>query len=347
MTYNLDMSSSKNILVTGGAGYVGSVLTQKLVEQNYHVKIIDSLVYGNDGISKHLSTNSIEFLNSDIREIEKIKDFFNNVDCVIHLAAIVGEPLCRKVPLAAKQINEIATKNLVKLAKNMNVRRFIFASTCSVYGSSNTIVDENSAISPISLYSECKVNSEKFLISATSKSFETCIFRFATAHGLSPRMRFDLLLQEFLHDALADRKISIFGEDFWRPLIHVEDMADACISAINASSDLISGEIYNVGSDSENYTKNQLAKIIQEFVKDTRVETLQSKTDPRNYQVSFEKIRKSLNFETKKTVKDSINEILKEVKSGHLDIKDSEFTNMSKLTEKVHSLNNYQFDENL
>jgi len=341
------MSSSKTILVTGGAGYVGSVLTNKLLEQNFHVKILDSLVYGIDGISKHLSANSIEFLNSDIREISKIRDFFNDVDCVIHLAAIVGEPLCRKIPLAAKQINEFATKNLINLTKHVGVKRFIFASTCSVYGSSNTIVDENSAILPLSLYSECKVNSEKFLSSAKSKSFETCILRFATAHGLSPRMRFDLLLQEFLHDALIDKKISIFGEDFWRPLIHVEDMADACISAVNAPSDLISGEIYNVGNDSENYTKNQLAKTIQEFIKDVKIETLKSKTDPRNYQVSFEKISKSLNFETKKTVKDSINEILKEIKSGNLNIRDSGFTNMSKLTEKVRPLNNYQFDENL
>ena len=124
-------------------------------------------------------------------------------------------------------------------------------------------------------------------------------------------------------------------------------MADACISAVNAPSDLISGEIYNVGNDSENYTKNQLAKTIQEFIKDVKIETLKSKTDPRNYQVSFEKISKSLNFETKKTVKDSINEILKEIKSGNLNIRDSEFTNMSKLTEKVRPLNNYQFDENL
>ena len=347
MTYNLDMSSPKVILVTGGAGYVGSVLTRKLVEQDFHVKIIDSLAYGSDGISKYLSNGSIEFLNSDIREIDKIKDFFTSVDCVIHLAAIVGEPLCQKIPLAAKQINEFATKNLVSLTKRMGVERFIFASTCSVYGSSDAIVNENSAVRPLSLYSECKVNSEKFLISAKNELFEACVLRFATAHGLSPRMRFDLLLQEFFLDALINKKISIFGEDFWRPLIHVEDIADACICAVNATSDLISGEIFNVGSDSENYTKNQLAEIIQEFIQDTEIETLKSKTDPRNYKVSFEKIKKSLNFETKKSVRDSIGEILKEVKSGNLNPRDSEFTNMSKLTEKIYPLNNYQFDENL
>lgn len=341
------MSSSKTILVTGGAGYVGSVLTRKLVEQNYNVKIIDFLVYGDTGISKYLSDNSIEFLNADIREIGKIKDFFNGVDCVIHLAAVVGEPLCKKIPLAAKQINEFATKNLINLTKHIGVERFVFASTCSNYGSTSTIVNENSIVYPLSLYSECKVNSEKFLTSMNSKLFETCILRFATAHGLSPRMRFDLLLQEFLHDALIDKKISIFGEDFWRPLIHVDDMADACISVINAPSDLISGEIFNVGSDSENYTKKQLAKIIQEFIQDAEIEILKAKTDPRNYNVSFKKIKTILNFTTKKSVEDSIDEILKEVKSGNLNPRDFNFTNMSKLTEKIRPLNNYQFDENL
>ena len=339
--------SLKTVLVTGGAGYVGSVLIKKLLSQNFNIKIIDSLVYGSDGISDYLGNNSLELINTDIRKIQDIPDIFHNVDCVIHLAAVVGEPLCKKIPLAAKQINEFATKNLIKLSKKSGVERFIFASTCSNYGSSETIVDENSPVSPLSLYSECKVNSEKFLLSEKSNLFEPCVLRFATAHGLSPRMRFDLLLQEFLRDALIDKKISIFGQDFWRPLIHVEDMADACISSINATSELISGQIYNVGSDEENYTKIQLAKIIQNFLTDTEIEILKTKEDPRNYKVSFDKIKNMLNFNTKKSVIDSVTEILKAVDSGIVNPRDSEFTNMSKLTEEISSLNSYQFDENL
>jgi len=339
--------SLKTVLVTGGAGYVGSVLIKKLLSQNFNIKIIDSLVYGSDGISDHLGNNSLELINTDIRKIQDIPDIFHNVDCVIHLAAVVGEPLCKKIPLAAKQINEFATKNLINLSKKSGVERFIFASTCSNYGSSETIVDENSPVSPLSLYSECKVNSEKFLLSEKSNLFEPCVLRFATAHGLSPRMRFDLLLQEFLRDALIDKKISIFGQDFWRPLIHVEDMADACISSINATSELISGQIYNVGSDEENYTKIQLAKIIQNFLTDTEIEILKTKEDPRNYKVSFDKIKNMLNFNTKKSVIDSVTEILKAVDSGIVNPRDSEFTNMSKLTEEISSLNSYQFDENL
>ena len=155
------MTSIQSILVTGGAGYVGSILTNELVKKNYDVKVVDSLVYGDAGISSLIDQNKIEFFNLDIRDSSKIASILKNVDCVIHLAAIVGEPLCKKIPEAAKQINEIATKNLVNLCKNNNVKRFIFASTCSNYGSSLNIVDESSPVKPLSLYSECKVNSEK------------------------------------------------------------------------------------------------------------------------------------------------------------------------------------------
>jgi len=341
------MSNIKSVLVTGGAGYVGSILTNKLVKQNYNVKVVDSLVYGDLGISSLINDKKIEFFNFDIRDSSKISSILKNVDCVIHLAAIVGEPLCKKIPEAAKQINEIATKNLVNLCKSNNVKRFIFASTCSNYGSSLKIVDESSPVKPLSLYSECKVNSEKYILENNSNKFQTCILRFATAHGLSPRMRFDLLVQEFLRDALVDKKISIFGEDFWRPLIHVDDMANACISVVDASSNIISGQIFNVGGSNENYTKKQLASIIQKHISDIKIEIVKSKTDPRNYKVSFDKINRILNFHSKKTVENSVVEILSKIEDGTVDPRQSEFSNMSKLTTEIDALTNYQFDENL
>tara|TARA_Y100000590_G_scaffold221572_1_gene250761 strand:- start:3980 stop:5005 length:1026 start_codon:yes stop_codon:yes gene_type:complete len=341
------MSSSKSIVVTGGAGYVGSVLVDRLVNEKFNVKVIDSLVFGNDGISHLIDNNSIEFFNVDIRETKKISEIIENSDCLIHLAAIVGEPLCKKIPDAAKQINEFATKNLVKLSKKHQVKQFIFASTCSNYGSSLEIVNETSPVQPLSLYSECKVNSEKFILEQNSQNFSTSILRFATAHGLSPRMRFDLLVQEFIRDALIDKKISIFGADFWRPLIHVSDMVDACLKIINNNSEKTYGQIFNVGSDKENYTKKQLAEIILEYLPETQIEIVKSKVDPRNYKVSFEKIQNSLKFNTQRTVRDSVIEILDQIKSGGIDPRDSEFSNMSKMTEKIGTLNNYQFDENL
>ena len=329
------MNELKSILVTGGAGYIGSVLTHKLVELGYNVRIIDSLIYGKDGISDLISKNSVELIEKDIRDEKTLNEAVKEIDCVIHLAAIVGDPLCKKIPIAAKQINEDATKKLITISKKQGVKRFIFASTCSNYGSVSTTVDENSPIKSLSLYSETKINSENFILNAESSSFEPCILRFATAHGLSPRMRFDLLLQEFLRDAILDKKIRIYGPNFWRPLAHVEDISNACITTIKSSKDIISGEVYNVGNSNENYTKKMLAEVIQEFVPSTEIEITESKTDLRTYKVSFDKIKNNLKFISKKTIRDSISDILTEIQKGSLDPKASEFSNMSKLTERV------------
>ena len=329
------MDKLKSILVTGGAGYIGSVLTHKLVELGYNVRIIDSLIYGKDGISDLISENSVELIEKDIRDEKILNEVVKEIDCVIHLAAIVGDPLCKKIPIAAKQINEDATKKLAIISKKHGVKRFIFASTCSNYGSASTIVDENSPIQSLSLYSTTKVNSENFILSTKNSSFEPSILRFATAHGLSPRMRFDLLLQEFLRDAILDKKIKIYGPNFWRPLAHVDDISNACITAIKSSKDVISGEIYNVGHTKENYTKKMLAETIQEFVPSTAIEITESKTDLRTYKVSFDKIKNNLKFISKKTIRDSISDILTEIEKGSLDPKASEFSNMSKLTERV------------
>lgn len=329
------MNELKSILVTGGAGYIGSVLTHKLVELGYNVRIIDSLIYGKDGISDLISKNSVELIEKDIRDEKTLNEAVKEIDCVIHLAAIVGDPLCKKIPVAAKQINEDATKKLVTISKEHGVKRFIFASTCSNYGSASTIVDENSPIQSLSLYSTTKVNSENFILNTKNSSFEPCILRFATAHGLSPRMRFDLLLQEFLRDAILDKKIRIYGPNFWRPLAHVDDISNACIAALKSPSDIISGEIYNVGHTRENYTKKMLAEIIQEFVPSTEIEIIESKKDLRTYKVSFDRIKNNLKFISKKTIRDSISDILTEIEKGSLDPRASEFSNISKLTERV------------
>ncbi|KFM20070.1 UDP-glucose 4-epimerase protein [Marine Group I thaumarchaeote SCGC AAA799-D07] len=329
------MDMVKSVLVTGGAGYIGSVLTHKLVELDYNVRIIDSLIYGKDGISDLISNNSIELIEEDIRNEKSLNKAVEDIDCIIHLAAIVGDPLCKKIPVAAKQINEDATKKLVNISKDYNVKRFIFASTCSNYGSASSIVDESSPIQSLSLYSETKVNSENFILSSKNSNFEPCVLRFATAHGLSPRMRFDLLLQEFLRDAILDKKIRIYDPNFWRPLVHVNDISNACIAALKSSNDNISGQVYNVGSTNENYTKKILAEIIQEFVPSTSIEIIESKRDLRTYRVSFDKIKSNLKFVTKKTIRDSIQDILYEIEKGNLDPTASEFSNISKLTEQV------------
>jgi len=335
MTYNYSgMSKFSNILVTGGAGYIGSVLTRKLVESKYNVKVLDSLIFGQDGISDLVSNESVKLFSDDIRNEKILTYALKDVDCVIHLAAIVGEPLCNRIPRAAKQINELATKKIVDLCKKMDVQRLVFASTCSNYGSALETVNEDAPLESLSLYSETKVKSESTILNSEDRNFEPCVLRFATAYGLSPRMRFDLLLQEFIRDALIDKKISIFGPNHWRPLVHVDDIASACIIAIE-NSKYISGEVYNVGDNRENYTKKDLAEMIQKHIPSSTIEIIESKQDPRNYKVSFDKIKNKLNFNISKTAENGIDEILNKIKSGELDPMDSQFSNLSKAVECV------------
>ena len=328
------MSRFSNILVTGGAGYIGSVLTRNLVLSKYNVKVLDSLVFGKDGISELVSNDSVNLFVGDIRNKEIIPDVLKEIDCVVHLAAIVGEPLCSKIPKAARQINEFATKYLIDSCKKSGVQRFIFASTCSNYGSSLGLVNEDTTLESLSLYSETKVKSESYILDSKEDNFEPCILRFATAYGISPRMRFDLLVQEFIRDALIDKKISIFGPDHWRPLIHVDDIASACITAIENSSN-ISGEVYNVGDNEQNYTKMNLAQLVQKYVPSSTIEVTGSKQDLRNYRVSFDKIKNKLNFNVSKTVEDGILEILDQINNNILDPKESQFSNLSKAVERV------------
>lgn len=329
-----NMGKFNSVLVTGGAGYIGSVLTARLVELGYRVKVLDSLIFGLDGISKYVSDKKIELVADDLRKPNVLEQTIRDIDCVIHLAAIVGEPLCNKIPEAARQINEHATQSLLELSKK-SVKRFVFGSTCSNYGSSADMVNEETPVHSLSLYSETKVNSESRILSSKSNDFEPCVLRFATAFGLSPRMRFDLLLQEFIRDAIVNGRISIFGPQYWRPLVHVQDIANACISAIEADSKLMSGQIYNVGDNSQNYTKIALAEAVKEHLPQTEIEIQESKKDPRNYKVSFDKIQSKLNYHITKTINDGIIEIVNEIKAGRLDPKESEFSNMSKLTENV------------
>ena len=298
------------------------------------MKILDSGFFGFSGI-EGLLNNSVSLYQGDLRDSIFLDKSLKNIDCVIHLAAIVGEPLCKKNPEAARQINLESTQKLVDLSKKNNVKRLIFASTCSNYGTSPEMVDENSELKSLSLYSETKVSSESIVIQNNEQNFNTTVMRFATAFGLSPRMRFDLLLQEFIRDAYVENKIIIYGPESWRPLVHVQDISNACVKVIQAENDKISGEIFNVGTETGNVTKIQLAKLVQEFLPQTEIEIRPLQEDPRNYKVSFKKIKNQLNFEANMSVRDGISEIITSIKEGKLDPRDSEFSNMSKMTEKI------------
>lgn len=327
------MNTISSILVTGGAGYVGSTLVNDLVKSGYKVRSLDAMFFEPNQEDEFFKNDSVEFVSGDIRNKELIEKCLDGIECVIHLAAITG-PLCDKSPNATKEINEHATKEFVKLCKEKGIKRFFFASTCSNYGSNLSVVNEETPVDSLSLYSETKVELEKFVKKIGNPEFATCILRFSTVFGISPIMRFDLLVQELILNAIIHKKIKVFGPNFWRPLIDVRDVARACITCIACPIEDISGEIYNVGSNDQNFTKLGLAKIVQEFFPDIEIEIQEFKKDPRNYRVSFDKIQKELNFSTKYTIRDGIADMINAINNGE-NYEKSDFQIRGKLAEKI------------
>jgi nucleoside-diphosphate-sugar epimerase len=310
------------ILVTGGAGYIGSVMTLELLAQGFHVRVLDSLIYGHEGLLAVYGHGNFQFIKGDIRDPEAIRQALEGIDAVIHLAAIVGEPLCKIVPQASVEINRQGTVGLLKAASFQNVARFIFASTCSNYGISSPekLADEETDLHPLSLYAETKVAAEYVVLRSHSHSFATSVVRFATVYGVSPHMRFDLLLHEFIKDALETNTIELVAPDTWRPLLHVRDAARAVISMLRADASKISGKVFNIGNTDENYTKLMIAKLIQRKLPRTQIKPLgKIGGEPRNYRVSFEKAKDVLGFRTERTLADGVAEVVSAVEHGVID----------------------------
>ncbi|MEW6411473.1 MAG: NAD(P)-dependent oxidoreductase [Candidatus Zixiibacteriota bacterium] len=320
--------SNKSILVTGGAGYIGSVLTGLLLNRGYKVRVIDKLKFGGASLIPYLPHPKFEFITGDICRQDDLKPALEHIDAVVHLAAVVGDPACAKFPEEAERTNKDGSELLARLAIKEGVERFVFASTCSNYGKMDDpdgFVDESSPLRPVSLYAELKVGFEQYLMKLIQKGFTPVILRFATAYGLSPRPRFDLTVNEFTRDLALGKKLEIYGEKFWRPYCHTIDLARAVIAALDAASDKVSKKAFNVGSTSENYQKKTLAKMILKELPDAKdlVSYVHRDEDPRDYRVNFERIKTDLAFETTKTVPDGIKELVFAIKSGLIDNPDS------------------------
>lgn len=314
----------KKILITGAAGYIGSILTRQLIDRGYYVIGYDNLTFGGESLLSIFSNTKFKFIKGDIRNLQNLREVLRNeLYGVIHLAAIVGDPACAKDPQTAKQVNWEASKNLFDICNNdTNIVRFIFASTCSNYGKmpGDIYLNENSPLNPVSLYAELKVKFEEYLL--TSKIRENFIptsLRFATAYGISPRMRFDLTVNEFMRDVTLGKELKIFGEQFWRPYCHVEDLARACIFALEAKEEKVNQNVFNVGETSENYTKKMIAEEILKIIPDAKISYVHKEEDPRDYKVDFSKIKNELGFFITKKVPDGLNEIYNLIKIGILD----------------------------
>lgn len=313
---------SKKVLVTGGAGYIGSVLTRQLLEKGYNVRVLDSLMFGGEPIIDLLNYPQFEFVKGDVRNEADVRKALDGVDYVAHLAAIVGDPACAQQPELARSTNIEGSKMLYNVANELGVTKFVFASTCSNYGKMSdpdAYVNEESDLSPVSLYAETKVAVEQFLLSQPKDNTckPTCL-RFSTVYGLSLRPRFDLTVNEFTKELALGRELVIFGEQFWRPYCHVYDLARSVITVLEAPADVVAFDVFNVGDTSENYQKKMIVDEVMKLIPDAQIKYVSKNEDPRDYRVSFEKINNKLGFKVTLKVPDGIAQMKKVLDDGFI-----------------------------
>ncbi len=331
----LDLKAVKKVLVIGCSGYLGSVLVRKLISEGFIVYGLDKLMYGDRGIKDLYDNKSFNFIEGDIRDIKVLMDAIKGCDAVIHLAAIVGDPACKLDAEETITINYLATKTITEVCKYGQINRLIFASTCSVYGSGETpgdLITEESSLNPVSLYAEMKIKSEMAILEAADDNFSPTILRMATLYGLSPRMRFDLVVNLFAARAASKEPITIFGGSQWRPFLHLDDAAGAYIRCLEAPIEKVSGQIFNVGSDHQNYMIKELGNIVKGIVPDVKIKNRDDLADERNYSVSFDKIVSVLGYKTQKTIDDGIREIRQAIEEGAIgDYKEKIYSNYESL----------------
>jgi nucleoside-diphosphate-sugar epimerase len=308
------------VLVTGGAGYLGSVVVDQLLRRGHNVRVIDSLIHGNvSSLLLAWSDPRFQFVRSDIRDRKARRAALSDVASVVHLAAIVGDPACARQPEDARAVNLDATLTLLHDSKSAGIERFIFASTCSNYGkvAHESFATEDSALRPVSLYAETKVGAEE-AVCAVNGSVATCCLRFATVFGTSPRMRFDLTVNEFTRDIALEGELVVYGEQFWRPYVHVRDAARAIGLALEAPRNVVNGSVFNVGDDGQNFRKLDITDLLRERFPAAAIQFVHKDEDPRDYRVSFERVRKQLEFCAEHGVADGIDEIISLLDSGLL-----------------------------
>lgn len=320
----------ERVLVVGGAGYLGSVLCRQLLDKGYKVRVLDNLMYTGDGLKNLLPRKNFNFFAGDIREIKTVVNAVKDVDAVIHLASIVGDPAYSLDPEETIEINYFATKLLAEVCKYSQINRFIFASSCSVYGTSEKQCTEETETFPLSLYAKMKLKSEKAILEIADENFAPTVLRMSTLFGLSDRMRFDIVVNLLSAQAKVEKEINIFGGSQWRPFLHVEDASDAYIKCLEAPIELVGGETFNTGSSDLNYTINDIGSFIKDIHKETEVFIDKRNMDKRNYNVSFDKINNILSFSADKTVEDGIREIISNMKKFK-NYKDNKYNNYNYL----------------
>ncbi|MBN1453386.1 MAG: NAD(P)-dependent oxidoreductase [Anaerolineales bacterium] len=319
------MNDERHILITGGAGYIGSLLTSELLRANYRVTVLDSLLFGGEALVPFLHHPNFHFVKVDVTEPRAIRNSVRNEwpipQAVVHLAAIVGFPACQAVGhQVAWRYNVEATKTVYEQAADLGVGRIVFASTYSNYGLSQDgkPVTEESPLNPQSLYAETKIAAEEYLLSQKNAPTAPLSFRFATLYGISPRTRFDLIVNQFVLEAFTKRELIIYQRGYSRSFVHVRDTVRGIIMGLEAPEEKVRGQVFNLGTPEGNYTKDEIVALVLKRIPETVVEykDLTFGGDMRDITVSFEKIRRELGFETTLNVDDGVREVLHALKSG-------------------------------
>jgi nucleoside-diphosphate-sugar epimerase len=322
------------VVLVGGAGFVGSVLARRLLDRRYRVTVVDALVYGDDGVRGLHSRPGFEVVKADLRDTDIIARSCRGAFGVVHLGGLVGDPACALDEQLTLDINLTATRTIAEAAREAGAGRFLFASSCAVYGASEELLDEESVLDPVSLYARTKVESEVVLRSLANDAFCPVALRFATFYGLSPRPRFDLAVNLLVAKAITEGEITIFGGDQWRPFVHVEDGTTAIISALEAPEAAVCGDVFNVGSDEQNHTFRQIAEMIERHVPGTQVVYAPAAETEANYRVSFAKIRERLGFRPAQSLDMAISEIGAALRSGAIgDYLETRYSNHKTLTQ--------------
>ena len=307
------------VLVTGGAGYIGSILIRMLLERGYSVVCLDRLFFGIDPLKDIL--DRIKLVKDDIRWFDP--SILNGIDAVIDLASLSNDPSGELAPEKTLEINYRGRVRVASLSKKHGVKRYILASTCSVYGFQDGIVSEESPLNPLTTYAKANVLAEKDILPLADKSFSVTVLRQATVYGYSPRMRFDLAINGMVLSLFKNGKILIMRDGKqWRPFVHIRDTANAFITVLESDQDVVNGQIFNVGSNDQNFQIFELAKLVAESVGMPFIYEWYGSPDKRSYRVNFDKIRKVLGFRPRYTPREGAREVFEALKNGKIDPND-------------------------
>jgi nucleoside-diphosphate-sugar epimerase len=311
--------NQRHVLVIGGAGYIGSVLVRQLLNRDYRVTILDNLIYGNGASVSGLGDqDGFTFIKGDFTDPAVLDKALDSATDVVLLAALVGDPICKKYPELAQRTNFDGPVALLGRMKSRGINRFVFTSTCSNYGlmPDDTPAAEDSALNPQSLYAVTKVAYEKEILKAAPEvDYCPVILRLSTAFGISERMRFDLTISEFTREMAMGRELVVYDENTWRPYCHTQDISEAILRVLESPEAKVRGEVFNVGGEKGNYTKKMIVEEILKQIPDGRVVSKGGGSDPRNYRVSFGKIRSALDFVPRVTVERAVRDLIRSVQN--------------------------------